>query len=125
NGRVKDEGNFRLRSALRTLIERLQPGLRLTPMQDILLCDLDSSAKAQIERTLADFGVLRPDQLSAVQRLRLACPAIPTCGPALTESERSLPGIIDQLEVELKRLGLEHEKLTVRMTGCPNGRARP
>jgi sulfite reductase (ferredoxin) len=125
NGRVKDEGSLRLRSALRTLIERLQPGLRLTPMQDILLCDLPSNAKTEIERTLAEFGVRRPDQISNVQKLSLACPAIPTCGLAISESERALPGIIDQLEVELKRLGLEKEKLSVRMTGCPNGCARP
>jgi sulfite reductase (ferredoxin) len=125
NGRVKDEADFRLRSALRSLIERLEPGLRLTPMQDILLCDLPSSAKVEIERTLSEFGILRPDQISTVQKLSLACPAIPTCGLALSESERALPGVIDQLEVELKRLGLEGEKLSVRMTGCPNGCARP
>ncbi len=125
NGRVKDEGSFRLRSALRSLIERLQPELRLTPMQDILLCDLPSSAKVDIEGTLAEFGILRPDQISTVQKLSLACPAIPTCGLAISESERALPGVIDQLEVELKRLGLENEKLSVRMTGCPNGCARP
>jgi sulfite reductase (ferredoxin) len=125
NGRVKDEGQHRLRSGLRNLIERLQPGLRLTPMQDILLCGLEGNAKVEIERTLAEFGVLRPDQISTVQKLSLACPAIPTCGLAISESERALPGIIDQLEVELKRLGLEKEKLSVRMTGCPNGCARP
>jgi sulfite reductase (ferredoxin) len=125
NGRVKDDGSFRLRSALRTLIERLQPAIRLTPLQDILLCELGSSAKGEIERTLAQFGVLRPDELSTVQKLSLACPAIPTCGLAISESERALPGIIDQLEVELQRLGLESEKLSVRMTGCPNGCARP
>jgi sulfite reductase (ferredoxin) len=55
----------------------------------------------------------------------MACPAIPTCGLAISESERALPGIIDQLEVELKELGLEDEKISVRMTGCPNGCARP
>jgi sulfite reductase (ferredoxin) len=125
NGRVKDEGPLRLRSALRSLIEQLQPGIRLTPMQDILLCDLSSSAKVQIEPTLAEFGVLRPEQISNVQKLSLACPAIPTCGLAISESERALPGIIDQLEAELRRLGLEGEKLSVRMTGCPNGCARP
>jgi sulfite reductase (ferredoxin) len=125
NGRVKDEDSFRLRSALRSLIECLEPGIRLTPMQDILLCDLDGSAKEKIERTLADFGIRRPDQLSTVQKFSLACPAIPTCGLAISESERSLPGIIDQLEAELKQLGLEEEKLSVRMTGCPNGCARP
>src|SRR5436305_13961609 len=84
NGRVKDEGSYRLRSALRTLMEKLQPGVRLTPMQDILLCDLPSTAKAEIDSTLAEFGVLRPEQISTVQKLSLACPAIPTCRLALS-----------------------------------------
>src|SRR4029077_19171701 len=78
-----------------------------------------------IEKTFIEFGIHRPDELSTVRRHSMACPAVPTCGLALSESERVLPGIIDQLEVELKRLGLENEKLTVRMTGCPNGCARP
>jgi sulfite reductase (ferredoxin) len=125
NGRVKDEGSYRLRSALRSLIERLQPGIRLTPMQDILLCDLDSSARIEIEQTLAEFGLLPPEQISTVQKLSLACPAIPTCGLAISESERALPRIIDELEVELEQLELKNEKLSVRMTGCPNGCARP
>src|SRR5206468_11005208 len=85
----------------------------------------NSSAKVEIEQTLAECGIVRPEQISPVQQLSLACPAIPTCGLALSESERALPKIIDQLEVELKQLGLEEEKLSVRMTGCPNGCARP
>src|SRR5437660_10357748 len=55
----------------------------------------------------------------------MACPAIPTCGLAISESERLLPTIIDRLETEIRRLGLEDEKLSVRMTGCPNGCVRP
>jgi sulfite reductase (ferredoxin) len=125
NGRVKDEGSFRLRTALRLLIEQLQPALRLTPLQDILLCDLDESARGEIERTLTKHGVPLPEQVSAVRRHSMACPAIPTCGLAISESERALPAILDRLEVELKRLGLEKEVLSVRMTGCPNGCARP
>jgi len=125
NGRVKDEGTLRLRSGLRTLIEQLQPDIRLTPLQDILLCNLDAGAGKEIERTLAEFGIRRPDQVSMVRKHSIACPAIPTCGLAITESERSLPGLLDELEIELKRLGLENEKLGVRMTGCPNGCARP
>src|SRR5262249_10922737 len=81
--------------------------------------------KAEVEHTLAEYGIRRPEQLSSVQRYSMACPALPTCGLALTESERVLPALIDQLEAELKRLGLEDEKLSVRMTGCPNGCARP
>jgi sulfite reductase (ferredoxin) len=125
NGRVKDEGTLRLRTGLRTLVERFRPRLRITPLQDVLLCDLDPEARKDIDRTLAEFGIARPDQISNVQRYSTACPAIPTCGLAITESERVLPTFIDQLEAELKRLGLEDEKLSVRMTGCPNGCARP
>jgi sulfite reductase (ferredoxin) len=125
NGRVKDEGALRLRSGLRRLIERFQPSLRLTPLQDILLCDLDADAKPEIDRILAEHGIARPDQLSLIQRYSMACPAIPTCGLALSESERALPGIVDKLEVELKRLGLENDRVSIRMTGCPNGCARP
>lgn len=125
NGRVKDDGAFRLRSALRRLIDQWHPALRITPLQDLLLCDLPSRAQGDIDRTLAEYGVRRPDQLSNVQRYSLACPAVPTCGLALTESERALPGLIDRLELELARLGLQDEKVSVRMTGCPNGCARP
>ena len=55
----------------------------------------------------------------------MACPALPTCGLAVTESERVMPEIIDQLEVELEKLDLQDEVFTTRMTGCPNGCARP
>ena len=125
NGRIKDEGTLRLRTCLRTLIQRFKPRVRLTPMQDILLCDLPATALGEIEGTLDAHGVAKPQAISEVQKHSLACPAIPTCGLAISESERSLPGIIDQLEVELRNLGLEEEKISVRMTGCPNGCVRP
>ena len=125
NGRIKDEGSFRLRTALRTLVEQLRPAVRFTPLQDILLCDLPETARTEVERVLGDHGVPLPGTLSAVQQYSLACPAVPTCGLAISESERALPGIIDELEIELQRLGLEKESLSVRMTGCPNGCARP
>jgi sulfite reductase (ferredoxin) len=125
NGRIKDDGSFRLRSALRLLVEQLRPQIRLTPMQDILLCDLPDSAKTVIERTLTEHGVRLPERISLVRQHSIACPAIPTCGLALSEAERALPSIIDELETELEKLGLDEEKLSVRMTGCPNGCARP
>jgi sulfite reductase (ferredoxin) len=125
NGRIKDEGPLRLRSGLREVIRRLQPNLRVTPTQDLILCDLPADARPFVEETLRSHGVRLPEELSLVQKLSMACPAIPTCGLAISESERALPGLIDQLEIELQRLGLERESLTVRMTGCPNGCARP
>ena len=125
NGRVKDEGDFRLRSALRTLVERWSANVRLTPMQDILLCDLPAAAQADIDKTLREHGVQNPVRLSLLQQHSMACPAIPTCGLAISEAERPLPGIVDQLELELKRLGLDQEKIGMRMTGCPNGCVPP
>ena len=65
------------------------------------------------------------DELSLVRRWSMACVAWPTCGLAITESERALPGLVDLLEVELAKLGLSNEAFTLRMTGCPNGCARP
>jgi sulfite reductase (ferredoxin) len=125
NGRIKDEGDFRLRTILRKLVEKFQPNIRLTPMQDILLCDLPKSAKPLINRMLTVYGVAKPDKISLVQLHSMACPAIPTCGLALSEAERALPSLIDQLETELQRLGLDRDKIGVRMTGCPNGCVRP
>ncbi len=125
NGRIKDEGEFRLRTALRLLVEKLKPEIRLTPMQDLLLCQLPESARAEIEQTLKSHGVLPPERIPLVQQHSIACPAIPTCGLALSEAERALPDVIDELDAELKRLGLAQENISVRMTGCPNGCARP
>jgi sulfite reductase (ferredoxin) len=125
NGRVKDDGEFRLRSALRDIVERFRPRLRITPQQDVLLCDLAGGVKDELEAALDRHGVPRPERVSPTRRLGMACPAIPTCGLAISESERTLPAIIDGIEAELGRLGLANEAISVRMTGCPNGCARP
>lgn len=125
NGRIKDADSFRLRTALRSLVEQLHPQIRLTPMQDILLCDLPEHAKAVIESALTDHGVRLPGRISLVRQHSMACPAIPTCGLALSEAERVLPSMMDELETALERHGLDEEKISVRMTGCPNGCARP
>jgi sulfite reductase (ferredoxin) len=125
NGRIKDEGSLRLRSGLRDIVETFRPDIRLTPLQDILLCGLDTAALAGLLRRLDDYGITRSEKVSNVQRHSMACPAIPTCGLAISESERALPGIIDELESALAALGLQGEELGVRMTGCPNGCVRP
>jgi sulfite reductase (ferredoxin) len=125
NGRVKDDGPVRLRSALREIVRRFRPELRLTPGQDVLFCGLDGSALPALERSLDEYGVPRPESLTPVRRYALACPAIPTCGLAISEAERAMPGILDELETLLRELGLEKETITLRMTGCPNGCVRP
>jgi sulfite reductase (ferredoxin) len=125
NGRVKDEGTMRLRSGLRAIVRRFQPEIRLTPLQDILLCDLAEGDRPELERMLAEYGVTPTEEVSSIRRYSMSCPAIPTCGLAISESERALPGILDGLETQLRRLGLSKEILGVRMTGCPNGCVRP
>jgi len=103
----------------------LKPGIRLTSHQSILFTDLAPADRPLLEKILREHGVKLHDEISTVRRWSMACVAWPTCGLAITESERALPGMIDQLEVELAKLGLEQEKFTIRMTGCPNGCSRP
>jgi sulfite reductase (ferredoxin) len=125
NGRLKDEGSMRLRSGIRAIVSRFRASVRLTTQQDIMLCDISTDDRAAVDSMLGEYGIPRPDTLSQVQRWSMSCPAIPTCGLAITESERALPGVVDQLEKVLSDLGLGSEPISVRMTGCPNGCARP
>jgi sulfite reductase (ferredoxin) len=125
NGRIHDEGPLQLKTALRVICATLRPGIRLTPHQSILFTGLAPSLRATLEKILREHGVKLDDEISEVRRWSMACVAWPTCGLAITESERALPGIVDQLEIELARLGLSNERFTLRMTGCPNGCARP
>lgn len=125
NGRIKDEGSLRLKAGLRAILGRFGMEVRLTPLQSLILCDIDPADREVIERMMSEYGILRADQLSLLRRYAIACPAFPTCGLSITESERALPGVIDQLEVEVAKLGLQTSKLAVHMTGCPNGCARP
>ncbi|MBI3836508.1 MAG: NADPH-dependent assimilatory sulfite reductase hemoprotein subunit [Planctomycetia bacterium] len=125
NGRIHDEADFRLKTALRVICATLKPSIRLTPHQSMLFTDINAADKPILEKVLREHGVKLHDEISTVRRWSMACVAWPTCGLAITESERALPGIIDQLEIELAKLGLSHEKFTLRMTGCPNGCARP
>ncbi|MEQ9411104.1 MAG: NADPH-dependent assimilatory sulfite reductase hemoprotein subunit [Fuerstiella sp.] len=125
NGRVKDEGKLRLKTAMRTLLSSHVPTVRLTLHQNILLCDLQKSQRAEIEEILADHGVVTVDQISNARRFAFACPALPTCGLAVTESERIMPSVISELEQLLEELGLADERFAIHTTGCPNGCARP
>ena len=125
SGRVADRGGARTRSALRQIVATLNPGVRLTPMQSVLLTDLTEADVVTLRNILAAHGVRGEGELSNTVRYSMACPALPTCGLALAESERAIPGVLEQIERELARLQLANVPLTVRMTGCPNGCARP
>ena len=125
NGRVRDVGALRIRSALRDLIQTHTPAVVITPQQNILLSGFTTEQKAEVEATLVRYGVPTVEQLSLVRRNAMACPALPTCGLALSEAERFLPSVIDQVEAVVADLGLQDENFAIRMTGCPNGCARP
>jgi len=125
NGRIQDAGGVQLKSGVRAIVAGFDKPVVLTPNQDLLLTDIADGERAQIEMTLDRHGVVREQELSQVRLHSMACPALPTCGLALADAERALPAVITELEREIARLGLGAERLTVRMTGCPNGCARP
>jgi sulfite reductase (ferredoxin) len=125
SGRIVDSGSHRLKTALHEIVTRLRPGIRLTAQQNLLITDLEPDGLETVERILQAHGVSLPTSLSAARRYSMACPALPTCGLAVAESERAIPGILDRFEAELVELGLRDAPLTIRMTGCPNGCARP
>jgi len=125
SGRITDTGGQRLKTALHEIVVRLRPGVRLTGQQNLLLTDLDDAGVKAVEATLRAHGVTPAQELSAARRFSMACPALPTCGLAVADSERAIPELLDRFEAELSALGLRDEPLTIRMTGCPNGCARP
>ncbi len=125
NGRLYDNDNRQWKAALREICTTLKPEIRLTAHQSILFCNIKPEDKSKLESMIKRRGLPLSEEVSNVRRWSIACVALPTCSLAITESERVLPSVIDQMEVELEKLGLEKEKFTVRMTGCPNGCARP
>ncbi len=125
NGRIRDGDPVRLRSALRTAVAELKPGLVFTPQQNVLLTGMSVSQLDRLDGILEHFGVPLSGTISAARKLSLACPAMPTCGLAIAESERVSPPLMDQIEALMDELGIGDEPLSVRMTGCPNGCVRP
>lgn len=125
SGRIADKGDERVRSGIRAVVERFGAHVRFTAREDVLLCDLEGSDRAAVDALLADFGVRPARRWIPIARNSFACPALPTCGLALTESERALPALLDELHAMLTDVGVADVETHVRMTGCPNGCARP
>ncbi len=125
SGRIKDEGDLRIKSALRALLNRFGMDTRLTALQSVILCDIDEGDRDEINGVLSEHGIQAAEEMTPLRRYAIACPAWPTCGLAVTESERALPGLLEELEAELSRQDLSEERISLHMTGCPNGCARP
>ena len=114
-----------LKRALREVVAHHTARLRITPRQDLLLTGIPAGERTAVVETLRRHGVALADDLTPVRRLALACPALPTCGQALAEAERVAPDVVAVVEQELAARGLAGIDLHLRITGCPNGCARP
>ena len=112
------------KAALRRIVETYQLEIRLTPNQDLLLCNIGTSQRSALRQELSAIGFETPESPDLLARHAIACPALPLCGLAVTEAERILPDVLERLDAQLNRLGIDKQVL-VRMTGCPNGCARP
>ena len=126
NGRIQNKGKLKLKTALREIVKQFNLPLCLTPNHNVILHEIERSHQQTIEKILDTYGVeINPDRLSVLHRYGMACPAFPTCGLAITESERVLPGVLERISQLLEKLNIVDEPLVIRMTGCPNGCVRP
>jgi len=125
NGRILDTGNRLLMKGLRKIATVHKGDLRLTPNQNLIISNILSGDREQITDVLHEFGIENSQQVSPLRLHSMACVAFPTCGLAMAESERYLPALIDRIEKRLDVHGIGDEAITIRMTGCPNGCARP
>ena len=112
------------KSLIRDLVEENDLNLRLTPNQDILLCNIPNKNKSKIKKALKKIGYDNLNDINEIQRHALACPALPLCGLAMTEAERILPEVLTRIENLLTDMNIEKTILFI-MTGCPNGCTRP
>jgi sulfite reductase (NADPH) hemoprotein beta-component len=123
NGRIRDMADAAQQTALRTIAQFHEGEFRITPNQNLVIANVPTSQQTQIERIALEAGLLAP--WSGLRRNSMACVALPTCGLALAESERYLPDLLNDLDQRLVALGLSADDIVIRMTGCPNGCARP
>ncbi|GMK44008.1 sulfite reductase [NADPH] hemoprotein beta-component [Paenibacillus glycanilyticus] len=124
-GRVVDTEDNKLRSALREIAKIHTGDFRLTANQNLVIANVTAQKKTKIVAILKEFGIAEGSNYSALRRSALSCVALPTCGLAMAEAERYLPSLIDRLEPILANAGLRDQEINIRMTGCPNGCARP
>jgi sulfite reductase (ferredoxin) len=124
-GRLEDTEFVRRRSAVRDVLARHAGEIRLTPHQDLLLCGIATADRDAVEAIFAEHNVPLARNLPLTVLSSMACPALPTCGQALGEAERILPELTDLLDGLLRDRGLGDVRIETRVTGCPNGCARP
>jgi len=125
SGRLIDRGEQRLLGGMRELATVHTGDFRLTCNQNVIVANVESADRERIDAIVAAHGLDGYRRQSAIRRHAIACVALPTCGLAMAESERYLPTILDRLEAQLARHGLQEAPILLRLSGCPNGCSRP
>jgi sulfite reductase (NADPH) hemoprotein beta-component len=125
SGRVRDSEARRLLTGLREIARVHRGDFRLTPNQNLIVANVESNAKAFIDALVVRYGLDAHLRATPLSRDALACVALPTCPLAMAEAERYLPSLVRSVEDRLAAHGLREQPLTLRITGCPNGCARP
>jgi len=125
NGRIEDRDDRLLLSGLRKVAAMHTGDFRLTPNQNLIISNVEHGDREHIADLLRQFGIENKQQATPLRLHSMACVAFPTCGLAMAESERYLPSLIDRIDEMLNEYGLRNEAITIRMTGCANGCARP
>ncbi|MDA8249817.1 MAG: NADPH-dependent assimilatory sulfite reductase hemoprotein subunit [Rhodospirillales bacterium] len=123
NGRVVDRKGVALRTGLAEIARVHHGNFVMTTNQNIIIAGIPADARAGVAALLDSHGLANPS--GGLRRNAMACVALPTCGLALAESERYLPTLVTKLETLLQQAGLAQDEIVIRMTGCPNGCARP
>lgn len=124
-GRIKNDGQHRVLTGLREVAKIHKGDFRLTANQNLIISGIDSDDRPAIEQLLEDYGIADLQQISPLREQALACVAFPTCALAMAEAERYLPELVEKIETLLRTHDLIDEAISLRMTGCANGCARP
>jgi sulfite reductase (NADPH) hemoprotein beta-component len=125
NGRIQDTDDFPMMTGLREIAKVHKGDFRLTPNQNLIIGNVGTKQKPKIDAMVEEYKLNGLEHRSALRLNSMACVALPTCGLAMAESERYLPSLITKLEDVMMEAGLRDDAITLRMTGCPNGCARP
>lgn len=125
SGRIKDAPGWPMRTALREIAQIHTGDFRLTPSQNLSISGITDAQRPLVEAILEKHGLNNTSEQSGLRLNALSCVALPTCGLALAESERVFPDVLAKLEPIFADAGLHDDPVSIRMTGCPNGCARP
>lgn len=125
NGRVRDNAEAEAKTGLREIAKIHTADFRLTANQNVVIGGVTDEQKPRIEALLGKYRLDAASRMTGLRLNSMACVALPTCGLALAESERYLPDLVSRLDEVIEECGLHHDAIMVRMTGCPNGCARP